>query len=95
LVNLLPLFSADSIKNASQILARDLKELVALRASNGSQVVGDVLDLSMFHRADSKDTAHAERLAEVPHCINAPGVRATSDGKPSGASLPVLCLPAA
>jgi len=30
------------------------------------QVGGEVLDLFREHRADGKDPAHAERLAEVP-----------------------------
>ncbi len=36
------------------------------RAVDGSQVVRQALDLFGDHRADRKDAAHAERLAEVP-----------------------------
>ena len=79
-----------------------LRDLIRSEVLEGSQVLGKVLDLSRDHRADSKDTAHAERLAEIPHYkhlvphgINAPGVRATSGWNPSGRSLTALGLPAA
>jgi len=79
-----------------------LQDLIRIDVLKGSQVLGKVLELSRDHRADSKDTAHAERLAEIPHCkhlipqgINAPGVRATSGWNPSERSLTALGLPAA
>ena len=87
---------------APQQLERWLEGLIKSERIEGSQALGKVLDLSRDHRADSKDTAHAQRPAEIPHGkrpiphgINAPGAWATHGGGPSSESLTALrCLEA-
>ena len=43
-----------------------IQDPIGPRAVDGLQVVCQVLDLAWNHRADSKDAAHAERLAGIP-----------------------------
>ena len=50
---------------APQDLQSVIQDPICTKTDDGLQVEGELLDLAWEHRADGKDSTHAQRLAEI------------------------------